>query len=201
MDMTPQHQQPASGQDDHDQSVLDTSEIQQGERLLQRLTAFGHLLWEAGLPVTTQQILDLAETLQIIDITRRDDFYQALKCSLLTRHEQEALFDQMFAYFWFIRDNTRKKAEPNGRSQREERKMRLPPSERQKLAEQIKKHDQRHDVHGDSHRNQHQPARKDDEKRDNENGAPQEGAYSAIEQLTKKILRTLPGKRYRKPNA
>ena len=34
-----------------------------GERLLQRLTTFGHLLWEVGINIGPHQLQDLAEML------------------------------------------------------------------------------------------------------------------------------------------
>jgi uncharacterized protein with von Willebrand factor type A (vWA) domain len=73
-------------------------DIERGERLLYRLTEFGRLLWEAGLNIGPRKLLDLAETLDDIDLTNKDDFYYTLKCCLLTRHEQEPVFDQLYHY-------------------------------------------------------------------------------------------------------
>src|SRR5947209_20043466 len=87
---------------------LQSMEIERGERLLYRLTEFGHLLWESGINVGPRQMLELSETLNLIDITNRDDFYYTLKCCLLSRHEQEPIFNQMFNYYWFIRDKPKK---------------------------------------------------------------------------------------------
>ena len=168
--------------------TLDTDDILRGDRLLYRLTEFGRLLWESGIPVGTQQLLDLAETLNAIDITKRDDFYNALKCSLLTRHEQETIFDQMFTYFWFMRDNPHKKADESGRGRRrEQRQMRLPTSERKRLAEHLNKHDPREELRGNTQSGERRPLKDDDDDRsDNDLGDPQQTAYSAIEQLRKK---------------
>jgi uncharacterized protein with von Willebrand factor type A (vWA) domain len=167
--------------------TLSADDLIHGARLLHRLTEFGRLLWGAGIPVGTQQILDLAETLNAIDITKRDDFYTTLKCSLLTRHEQETIFDQMFTYFWFLRDNPRKKADESGRGRRrEERQMRLPPSERKRLAEHLKKNDARQELRGETQPRDRHPQEDDDDKHDNDLGDPQQTAYSAIEQLRNK---------------
>ena len=117
--------------------VLRPLDIERGERLLYRLTEFGRLLWEVGINVGPRQMLDLAETLDYIDITDQVDFYNALKCSLLSRHEQELIFNQMFDYFWFRRDKQGKKDPAPGTVKREERQMRLPPSERKRLAEHL----------------------------------------------------------------
>src|SRR5436305_8249568 len=112
-------------------------DLERGERLLYRLTEFGRLLWEVGINVGPRQMLDLAETLDYIDVTDQIDFYNALKCSLLSRHEQESIFNQMFDYFWFRRDKQGKKDIAPGTVKREERQMRLPPSERKRLVVHI----------------------------------------------------------------
>ena len=118
-------------------------ELERGERLLYRLTEFGRLLWEVGIDVGPRKMLDLAETLNYIDITNKEDFYNTLKCSLLAKHEQESLFNQIFHYYWYMRDSQDKKANnPNGPAKRDERKIRLPPSERKRLAEHMNANEQ-----------------------------------------------------------
>src|SRR5713101_9251731 len=99
-------------------------EIERGERLLFRLTEFGRILWEVGIDVGPRKMLDLAETLNYVDITNKEDFYNTLKCSLLARHEQEPVFDQMYLYYWYMRDRQDKKADnPRGAAKRDERQM------------------------------------------------------------------------------
>src|SRR6266516_3931295 len=121
-------------------------DIERGERLLYRLTEFGRILWEVGINVGPGQMLDLAETLNYIDLTNRDDFYTTLKCCLLTKHEQETIFNQMFDYYWFIRDKQdKKKDEKKGTTRRQERQIRLPPSERKRLAEHMNNNEQKRD--------------------------------------------------------
>jgi uncharacterized protein with von Willebrand factor type A (vWA) domain len=164
-------------------------EIERGERLLYRLTEFGRLLWESGINVGPHQLLDLAETLNAIDITNKEDFYATLKCSLLTRHEQEPIFDQMYQYFWFMRSKLDKKTtNPNNSGvKRKEQQLRLPPSERKRLAEHLKMSEARKELRGEMRPNERQ--RPPDEKQDDANndlGDPQRTAYSAIEQLRKK---------------
>src|SRR2546428_186619 len=102
-------------------------DIERGERLVYRLTEFGRLLWEVGIDVGPRKTLDLVETLNYIDITNKEDFYNTLKCSLLVRHEQEPLFNQMYLYYWYMRDRQdQKKVDMAGAAKREERQMRLP---------------------------------------------------------------------------
>jgi uncharacterized protein with von Willebrand factor type A (vWA) domain len=163
-------------------------DLERGERLLYRLTEFGRLLWEVGINVGPRQMLDLAETLDYIDITDQVDFYNALKCSLLSRHEQEPIFNQMFDYFWFRRDKQGKKDNAPGTVKREERQMRLPPSERKRLAEHLNTSEVRKELRAEmreTERRRKQENRDQDDDND-DTGNPQGTAYSAIERLTKK---------------
>jgi uncharacterized protein len=163
-------------------------DIERGERLLYRLTEFGRLLWEVGINVGPRQMLDLAETLDYIDVTDQVDFYAALKCSLLSRHEQEPIFNQMFDYFWFRRDKQGKKDTAPGTVKREERQMRLPPSERKRLAEHLNTSEVRKELRAEmreTERRRKQEERNQDDDNDDA-GNPQGTAYSAIERLTKK---------------
>src|SRR6266516_3195274 len=169
---------------------LSQIELERGERLLYRLTEFGHILWESGIDVGPRQILDLSETLNYIDITNKEDFYNTRKSSLLARHEQETLFDQLFLYFWYMRDRQGKKVDnPKGAAKRDERQMRLPPSERKRLAEHMNANEQqRKDLRAEM-RQSERPRRANEriDKEDDEDDAnPQGTAYSAIEMVRKK---------------
>lgn len=122
--------QPQENRDYRALEPLSPIEIERGERLLYRLTEFGRILWEVGIDVGPRKMLDLAETLNYVDLTNKEDFYHTLKCSLLAKHEQEAVFDQMYMYYWYIRDaQNKKKAETPGAAKRDDKHMRLPPSE------------------------------------------------------------------------
>lgn len=164
-------------------------DIERGERLLYRLTEFGRLLWESGINVGPRQMLELSDALNLIDITNRDDFYYTLKCYLLSKHEQEPIFNQMFNYYWFIRDKPRKE-DAQGAIRREEKQMRLPPSERKRLAEQLNSSEMRRELRKEMHqteRKRREGTNKDDDKNyDEDEGNPQGLAYSAFEQLRKK---------------
>ncbi len=168
---------------------LQSWEIERGERLLYRLTEFSRLLWESGLNVGPHQVLDLAETLNAIDITNKEDFYYTLKCSLLTKHEQEPIFDQMFGYFWLIRGKMESEKEKNASKglKKEEKQMRLPPSERKRMAEHLNTSDPRKDTRGEMRQTERQKAVEEERKDDlNDLGDARETTYSAIEQLRKK---------------
>jgi uncharacterized protein with von Willebrand factor type A (vWA) domain len=162
-------------------------DIERGERLLYRLTEFGRLLWESGINVGPRQMLDLAETLRYVDLTNKEEFYETMKCSLLTRHELEPLFDQLFLYYWYLRDNPNKKDDVKGAAKRVERQMRLPPSERKRLAEHMNATEQRKDLRSEMRQTDRRRL-KDDRDYDDEDdlGDPQGTAYSAIERLRKK---------------
>src|SRR6266699_3047964 len=165
-------------------------EIERGDRLLFRLTEFGRMVWEVGIDVGPRKMLELAETLNYIDVTSKEDFYNTLKCSLLPKHEQEVLFDQLFLYFWYMRDRQDKKVDnPKGAAKRDKRQMRLPPSERKRLAEHMNANEQqRKDLRAEM-RQSERPRRANEriDKEDDEDDAnPQGTAYSAIEMLRKK---------------
>ena len=164
-------------------------ELERGERLLYRLTEFGRILWEVGIDVGPRKMLDLAETLKYVDITNKEDFYNTLKCSLLAKHEQEALFNQMFLYYWYMRDRQNNKGEnPRGAAKRDERQMRLPPSERKRLAEHLNANEQQRKDLRSEMRQSERPRRaheRIDEEDDDDNAQPQGTAYSAIEMLRK----------------
>jgi uncharacterized protein with von Willebrand factor type A (vWA) domain len=160
-------------------------DIERGERLLYRLTEFGRLLWEVGINVGPRQMLDLTETLKYIDLTNKEDFYYTLKFSLLTRHEQEAIFNQMFSYYWFVRDNPNQQ-EAAGTVRHEERQMRLPPSERKRLAEHLNANE-RKEVRSEMRPGERRSFQDDhDEDEEDDVGKPQGTVYSALEQLRKK---------------
>jgi uncharacterized protein len=161
-------------------------DIERGERLLFRLTEFGRILWEVGINVGPGQMLDLAETLSYVDLTSKEEFYDTLKCCLLTKHEQEPVFNQMFEYYWFVRDKPdKKKDDKKGAARRQERQLRLPPSERKRLAEHMNSAEQKKEAATELRQNNKRRAQ-DDDQRDDDMGKPQGTAYTAIEYLRKK---------------
>lgn len=171
--------------------ALQPHEIERGERLLYRLTEFGRILWEVGIYVGPGKMLDLVETLEHIDLTQKEDFYNALKCSLLAKHEQEAIFDQMYIYYWHMRNRQgQKSGEPTpGAAKREDKPLRLPPSELKRLAEHMNTPaEQRRELRPEmreTSRKQVVEERQSDEQDENDE-QPQGTAYSAIEVLRKK---------------
>lgn len=166
-------------------------EIERGEKLLYRLTEFGRILWEVGIDVGPGKMLDLVETLAYINLTNKEDFYNTLKCSLLAKHEQEAVFDQMFVYYWYMRNQQGKRqtnAAP-GAAKRDEKHLRLPPSERKRLAEHLNTPaEQRRELKPEMRETERKRSLDEQqaEKQEDEEENPQGTAYSAIEVLRKK---------------
>lgn len=163
-------------------------EGERGERLLYRLTEFGRLLWESGIDVGPGRMLDLVETLPVIEITNSEDFYNTLKCSLLAHHEQEPLFDQLYNYYWFVRDRKQKQPpdQASNKARPKDRPLRLPPSERKRLAEHLNSSEQRQEMRTmmrESDRRRQALERQD---REQDEADPQGLAYSALEMLRKK---------------
>src|SRR5258708_19371240 len=162
-------------------SALQPFEIERGERLLYRLTEFGRILWEVGIDVGPGRMLDLVETLHYVDLTRQEDFYHTLKASLLSKHEQEAVFDQMFLYYWSIRDRQNKQEDENrsNPAQKNEKNFRLPPSERKRLAEHMNKPSEQHkDIQSEKRETERRRAANQEQEAaekgdDDEDGKPQ----------------------------
>ncbi|HEY0753082.1 MAG TPA: VWA domain-containing protein [Ktedonobacteraceae bacterium] len=173
-------------------SQLQPHEIARGERLLYRLTEFGRILWEVGIDVGPGKMLDLVETLNYIDLTNKEDFYNALKCSLLAKHEQETVFSQMFLYYWYMRARKSKKsgAEVSGAARREEKQLRLPPSELKRLAEHMNAPNDQHsrDFKSEMRETERRlrAIEQDVTEKEEDESDPQGAAYSALEALRKK---------------
>jgi hypothetical protein len=71
-----------------------------GRNLLRHLVRFGRWLRAAGIEVTPPQILDLVDSLEYINIGRREDFKNAACALLVNRAEHLPLFDRAFDLFW-----------------------------------------------------------------------------------------------------
>jgi uncharacterized protein len=68
--------------------------------LLQNLLLFVRLLRAVGLRVTSGQLIELASSLEWIDIGNRDDFKNAARSVLVNRQEDLEMFDAGFEMFW-----------------------------------------------------------------------------------------------------
>ncbi len=68
--------------------------------LLPRLAGFARLLHDAGLEAGPGRLAGATHALGAIDLTREDDFREALRTSFVTRREENALFDAAFDIYW-----------------------------------------------------------------------------------------------------
>ncbi len=72
--------------------------------LLRNILLFGRLLRVVGVKMTPTQILDLGESLNYIDIRRREDFKNTARTILITKNEHIPIFNRAFDLFWQTRD-------------------------------------------------------------------------------------------------
>ncbi|MCH8068719.1 MAG: VWA domain-containing protein [Candidatus Marinimicrobia bacterium] len=75
-------------------------EVQIKSKLPETITTFCRLLRDAGFDLGTGDILSAITAVNQVGVNRRDDFKQALKCSLITQRNMIPLFDQAFDLFW-----------------------------------------------------------------------------------------------------
>ena len=70
--------------------------------LFHNLLHFGRLLRSLGLDVQAARTLDVAQAIAHLnlDVGRRSDFYHTLRCLLVHRSQDLALFDEAFRTFW-----------------------------------------------------------------------------------------------------
>lgn len=64
------------------------------------LIAFGRLLRRHGLQVDTGRLIDLASSLEHVDLGAREDVQAACRALLVHRHEDFPTFDRLFELFW-----------------------------------------------------------------------------------------------------
>jgi hypothetical protein len=68
--------------------------------IAENVTHFARALRVAGVRVGAGAVLDAVRALEAGGLGQRDDVYWTLHATLITRHEDTALFDQAFALFW-----------------------------------------------------------------------------------------------------
>ena len=85
--------------------MRDLYNVTEHGHLLRNILLFGRLLRAVGVKITPTQILDLVESLDHIDIRRRQDFKNAARTILITKHEHIPIFDRAFDLFWQARES------------------------------------------------------------------------------------------------
>lgn len=69
-------------------------------RLVENLMFFARALRAAGLPVGPGAVLDAVNSVQVVGITNRRDFYWTLHAVFVKRRKDREVFDQAFHVFW-----------------------------------------------------------------------------------------------------
>jgi hypothetical protein len=90
---TPQTGGPASAWLDVDGSPYATE-------LVHRVLQFGRYLKAMGFQVTPSRMLDVCRSLEYVDVTRREDFYDAARLNLVSRRDELPVFEEAFKSFW-----------------------------------------------------------------------------------------------------
>ncbi len=68
--------------------------------LAANIAHFARLLRASGMAVGPDRMLDAVTAAEAVGLRRRDDLYWALHAVLVSRHSDQALFDQAFQLFW-----------------------------------------------------------------------------------------------------
>ena len=71
-----------------------------GGRLAENVLHFARVLRTAGIPIGTDKVMDAVRVLPEAGLARREDWHDTLAALFVTRHEQQALFDEAFERFW-----------------------------------------------------------------------------------------------------
>jgi uncharacterized protein len=71
-----------------------------GDAVLEKMVGFGRVLRETGMEVGPGRLQDALRGLDVVGLTRREDVYHTLRCTLVTRREELDAFDAAFAAYW-----------------------------------------------------------------------------------------------------
>jgi uncharacterized protein len=71
-----------------------------GDAIVRKLVTFGRILREAGLEVGPGRLQDGLRALDAVRLDDRDEVYHALRCAIVSRHDDLEAFDAAFATFW-----------------------------------------------------------------------------------------------------
>jgi uncharacterized protein with von Willebrand factor type A (vWA) domain len=73
-----------------------------GDAIVGHVVTFGRVLREAGLEIGPGRVTDALRALDAVDLARRDDVYFSLRQTLVSRHDELAVFVRAFEA-WFLR--------------------------------------------------------------------------------------------------
>ncbi len=80
-----------------------TDRVDEGH-LADNILFFGRALRRAGLKIGPGAVADAIQAVDLIGIGSRDEFYAALFCIFVKKHEDQPVFDEAFELFWRSRD-------------------------------------------------------------------------------------------------
>jgi len=69
-------------------------------QLVESIIEFVQLLRKAGIKTGTGVAIKTAKALALVSLNKHDEFYWALKASLITDHLDDEIFNQLFALYW-----------------------------------------------------------------------------------------------------
>ena len=69
-------------------------------KLLENILQFIRLLRKSGIKIGNQSSIDALDSIKILNIGNRNEFYWALHSNLINRNEDTEVFDQCFYLFW-----------------------------------------------------------------------------------------------------
>ncbi|MBI1732759.1 MAG: VWA domain-containing protein [Gammaproteobacteria bacterium] len=68
--------------------------------LLNHVVRFTHTLHDAGIKVSSSEVIDLCRALRLVDIGNRREFHAASVATLIRTHEDRPRFDDLFSRYW-----------------------------------------------------------------------------------------------------
>ncbi|MBI4529175.1 MAG: VWA domain-containing protein [Deltaproteobacteria bacterium] len=71
-----------------------------GQGTIANMLAFGRVLKALGIKTSLSQVIDANRALEHVDVSRKADFYTALRSNLVTAKEEIPLFNRVFEFFW-----------------------------------------------------------------------------------------------------
>lgn len=74
--------------------------------LAERVLLFSRFLKNRGFRIFSSNIMDSLQSLEEIHISRKEDFFSALRSNLVTSDKEWELFDELFQEFWQDMDNS-----------------------------------------------------------------------------------------------
>ena len=77
----------------------------QGE-ILSHVLLFARRLKKKGLKITPGRVMDAVRSLEVIDLSNRQDFSSALRANLVSSREDLVVFDELFEQFFSLKAGT-----------------------------------------------------------------------------------------------